>query len=101
MAGTLQVDQPHDRDEAADMQAVGGGIEATIGADGPGTERVTQSIGMLEEELAPSELEERGWKFRHPPKIGTHGAWRAPAWPYGIDGTGCAKTGCASTFTPR
>ena len=87
LPGALQVYEAHDGHETANVKAVGGWVEATIGADGPGTERVTQSIGMLEEEFAPGELVQGGWKFRHSHKIGPHGSWRAPV--------------SVSTFTPR
>ena len=54
MAVPLQQAQDHDLHQAADMQAVGGAVEADIGGDGAGAQRRVQPLGVgaLEDEAA-------------------------------------------------
>ena len=54
MAVALQQAQDHDLHQAADMQAVGGAVEADIGGDGAGAEGRVQALGVgaLEDEAA-------------------------------------------------
>ncbi len=54
MAVALQQAQDHDLHQAADMQAVGGAVEADIGGDRAGAQRRVQALGVgaLEDEAA-------------------------------------------------
>ena len=54
MAVALQQAEDHDLHQAADMQAVGGAVEADIGGDGAGPQRRVQpfGVGALEDEAA-------------------------------------------------
>ena len=40
VAGALQVQEPHDRDQAPHMETVGGGVEPAIASDRAGRKRV-------------------------------------------------------------
>ena len=54
MAVALQQAQQHDLHQAADMQAVGGAVEADIGGDRAGAQRRVERLGVgaLEDEAA-------------------------------------------------
>ena len=67
MAGALHQAQQHDADEVADMQAVGGAVEADVGGDalarGQGVEPF--EVGGLVEEAALHQLADELGAMRH------------------------------------
>ena len=62
MAGLLQPAQQHDSDQAADVQAVGRGIEADIAADHARRETLVErlEVGALMQEAAGDDVREEG-----------------------------------------
>ena len=59
-AGALQVGQQEDLQQVADVQRRGAGIEADVGADGPGREPLLEALRREVDEPAPAELVEQG-----------------------------------------
>ena len=59
MPGALQVDQPHDRDQVAEMKAVGSRIEPAVAGDLASAQRFVSALRLLMEQPPPSELFEK------------------------------------------
>src|SRR4030095_185137 len=68
IAGSLKMSQPHDRDQMANMEAPGSGIEPAIRGDRRGREHRMRAFGVLIKQPAPCELIEKGERS-HPGKI--------------------------------
>jgi hypothetical protein len=58
VAGALQVHEPHDRDQVADVQARRRGVEAAVAGHPSAGERLGEGIGVLVQHAAPGELGE-------------------------------------------
>src|SRR4051812_17220196 len=59
MTRSLQMNQSHDRDKAADVKARRGRIESDIPGHLALAQRVTNLLGVLEEQIPPFELVEQ------------------------------------------